>query len=122
MPAMMKKTGKSLALASSGLLYLLWLRLTGIGIPCLFRLLTGWKCPGCGVTHMVLALSRLDFPAAWEANPFLLLTLPFLIAEIFRSFSREISGSGAGAMPQWEQWLLWGYIAALIIFGVARNV
>jgi hypothetical protein len=118
----MKKAGKWLILPAGGLLYLLWLSRTGIGIPCLFHLLTGWKCPGCGITRMILALSRLDFPAAFAANPFLLVTMPFLAAEIFRNFRREqFSGSGAAAVPRWEQILLWIYVAALMVFGVVRN-
>ncbi len=43
--------------------------LTGLGIPCPFRALTGWLCPLCGGTHMADALIRGDLAAAWLANP-----------------------------------------------------
>lgn len=43
--------------------------LTGWGIPCPFRLLTGWLCPFCGGTHMAASLLRGDIAGAWAANP-----------------------------------------------------
>lgn len=42
---------------------------TGLGVPCPFRALTGWLCPLCGGTHMMEALLRGDIAAAWVANP-----------------------------------------------------
>ena len=36
---------------------------------CLFRGLTGWPCPGCGITTSLLALARGDVQASWSANP-----------------------------------------------------
>ena len=38
----------SAAVISGGCAYAAFYRITGIGIPCLFRLITGFKCPGCG--------------------------------------------------------------------------
>ena len=40
----------------------------GGGMPCLFRTLTGWQCPGCGMTHAVVALLRLDIRTAFACN------------------------------------------------------
>ena len=71
--------GQLLGLAALGLGYLLLIRVLGRGIPCIFRLLTGLKCPGCGVTHMVLALLKGDIEGAWQANPAIMLTLPLFI-------------------------------------------
>ena len=51
-----------------GFAYLIFVSLTGLGIPCPFHAVTGLHCPGCGVTRMCVALARLDFAAAWDAN------------------------------------------------------
>jgi hypothetical protein len=36
---------------------------------CLFQTFLHVPCPGCGITHALLAIARLDFAAAWRANP-----------------------------------------------------
>ncbi len=98
--------------------YLLFRRLTGFYIPCPFRLITGLKCPGCGVTKMIEALLTFDFARAYEANSFLLVTLPFLIFEIIYEFFLSHKNL---AFKRINTVLLCVYCAALIIFGIARN-
>ncbi len=99
--------------------YYLWLNFTHLGIPCPFRTITGWLCPGCGITHMSIALIQLDFHTAYLENPFLLLTLPFLIGEILYQRYLQLTKQ---TNPQWNQVLLWLYVIALIIFGILRNL
>ncbi|CAI3361527.1 Protein of uncharacterised function (DUF2752) [Enterococcus cecorum] len=99
--------------------YYLWLNFTHLGIPCPFRTITGWLCPGCGITHMLIALIQLDFHTAYLENPFLLLTLPFLIGEIIYQRYLQLTKQ---VNPQWNQVLLWLYVIALIIFGILRNL
>lgn len=99
--------------------YYLWLNFTHLGIPCPFRTITGWLCPGCGITHMLIALIQLDFHTAYLENPFLLLTLPFLIGEILYQRYLQLTKQ---VNPRWNQVLLWLYVIALIIFGTLRNL
>src|SRR5829696_4463680 len=42
---------------------------TGIGLPCPFLALTGWRCPLCGGARMGSALLHGDLAAALSANP-----------------------------------------------------
>lgn len=37
--------------------------------PCLFRALTGFYCPGCGMTRALHALLHLDIATAFRMNP-----------------------------------------------------
>lgn len=61
-----------------GTVYLLWLLITGIYIPCPFKMITGLYCPGCGISHMIVSLLHLDILSAFKYNPFLFITLPFV--------------------------------------------
>jgi len=69
---------KCLLVGAIGLTYYLWVRMTNLYIPCIFKRLTGFRCPGCGITHMIMAVCRLDFLTAWNENPFLFVALPVM--------------------------------------------
>jgi hypothetical protein len=42
---------------------------TGVGVPCPLRTITGIPCPACGLTTAAVALVRGDFTAAFDASP-----------------------------------------------------
>lgn len=56
---------------------------------CLFRVITGWECPGCGSQRMLHALLHGDFAAAWQYNAFLMIMLPVLALLAYASFRRR---------------------------------
>ena len=104
-----------------GCVYALVLSRTGYGIPCVFRLVTGLKCPGCGVSHMLLGLLRLDFAAAFASNAVLLCLSPVLLVLfalwIFRFVRYESPHSG-----KTEQVCVRILIGILLAWGVVRNL
>lgn len=104
-----------------GLAYAVFVRLSGLSIPCPFHAVTGLLCPGCGVTRMCLALLRLDFAAAWQANPVLLLLLPVLAALLIRQSVRYVK-TGRSTLSRRESALVWGMAAVLLLWGIARNL
>lgn len=108
-----------LILLGLGVAYFIWLQITHLAIPCLFRTFTGWKCPGCGITTLIWNLAQLDFPEAFRANPFLFATGPFLLAELLYSFTLQWKGK---RLPKWNETLLICYGLALCIFGFCRNL
>jgi hypothetical protein len=59
--------GAGLALAASILIPASRLPATSL---CPFRMLTGYPCPGCGLTHAFCSISHGHFKMAWQANPF----------------------------------------------------
>ena len=109
------------ALLASGLGYAVWVRRTGLAIPCLFYAVTGRLCPGCGVTRLCLALLRWDWTEAWSANPVLLLMLPVLALLGVRLAVRYVR-EGTTAGPGWESALMWAMAALLVVWGAARNL
>ncbi len=102
-----------------GFLYLVWIKLTGLAVPCVTRRVTGYKCPGCGATTLVVAIAGFDFKEAFLANRFLLVTLPFLIFELVFVNMREVYGKDN---PKWNKILLIIYIVFFVIFGFVRNI
>ena len=100
--------------------YYIFVRLTGLVIPCVFHEITGLKCPGCGITHMMMYIAELRFGDAFFSNPLMFVLFPF---------------AGAGLcvkllfMPEWLEIHSKVYrcietvlLAAVIIFGVVRNI
>ncbi len=108
-----------LLLPCLALLYALWLECTGVFLPCPFRLVTGLLCPGCGVSHLCLALLHLDLTGAWQANPGLFCALPALAVLLGEVGYRTLRG---GEPPSWESPLAWLLAAQLLVWGVVRNV
>lgn len=116
----MKKNARTVfIILGLGMIYYIWLRLTNLAIPCIFRKITGWLCPGCGITTLIMSVLKLDFQSAYYANLFLFITGPLLlVALIYYDFlkmkDQEVS--------KWNNYLMIGYTIALCIFGVWRNL
>lgn len=51
-----------------GMAYFLITQLTPFRIPCLFQKITGFACPGCGISHFCIRLLHLDIPGAAREN------------------------------------------------------
>lgn len=98
----------------------LWLSRLGAGIPCVFRLWTGLECPGCGITRMLLALSRGDLSEAWRFNPFVMTAAPFLLLLFIRVAVRYVA-SGERRLTKAENAGVWLCVIGLLLFGILRN-
>lgn len=99
--------------------FLIWLRLGGPGIPCLFHLVTGLDCPGCGVTRMILAVSRMDFKTAMRANPFLFVTFPCPALLLTHYAHRWLKN---GKISKKAEACAALYCVGLVLFGIFRNL
>jgi hypothetical protein len=69
-----------------GALYLFYFEpgKTGFFPPCLFRMLTGLTCPGCGTTRALHQILHGHFDAAFMLNPLFLIAIPFLLIAFLR--------------------------------------
>ena len=109
-----------LCVLAVGVVYFIWLKLTGIGIPCIFHELTGWSCPGCGVTTLIMSIAAGRPDLARAANPFLFYTWPLILGFLIWNEVKVIKGKTYKA-DKIINILLIFYIIALIAFGVLRN-
>ena len=107
------------ALLLLGLCYAAFIHITGWAIPCPFRLVTGLKCPGCGVTTMCLALLRLDFIGAWQANAGLLLAAPLLLTAV-GSMAAQYVRTGTWRIHRRITVCLWIALGILLAHGIWR--
>lgn len=110
-----------LGLPLLGICYGLLISRIGFGIPCLFRLVTGLKCPGCGMTHMALCLLRGDLSGAFYENPVVLMLLPIGLILAIRLTVRYLR-TGNKRLTKWENRVVIAMIVLLIGFGIARNL
>ncbi len=105
----------------AGIFYAWFVEVSGIGIPCPFFAVTGRYCPGCGVTHMCMALLKLDFAAAFESNGMVLILMPVFAPMLIKNVIAYVR-TGRYRLSKAEQILVMTAIVLLIGFGIARNL
>ena len=93
----------------------------GVAVPCLFRALTGLRCPACGATRMALALLRGDVRTAFRHNPLLFLLSPALLAVVAAVQFRYISRGEVRLSPGLRR-LMTTLYALFLLFGALRNL
>lgn len=119
-----KRLFRVLLIAAAALLcgfgYALLVRRLGFGIPCMFKMFTGYDCPSCGISRMFLALFRLDLAAAFAFNPVILCLLPLFAAVGIRWAYRYVR-YGVAATEKWMNVSVLFSVAVLIVYGILRN-
>lgn len=110
-----------LLLGMAGLVYGIFVRYTGLAIPCFFNKVTGLYCPGCGVTRMCVALLQFHFREAFYANPVILCMLPVFLLVFLTGAVRYVK-DGVRELPRWQNIVLYICIGILVLFGILRNL
>lgn len=95
-------------------------RRTGFGIPCIFHEVTGYKCPGCGITHMFICLLHLDFKAAFYRNQLVFILMPVFIAAICYHVFQYVK-YGRAKIGKAENVICYVIIGILVVWGIVRN-
>ena len=93
--------------------------MVGAGLPCLFYELTGFRCPGCGVSRMLIAIGHLEFAEAFAHNRFLFVTGPLILLYLACVEGKYVL-YGSRSMGKWEIFV-WIEIGLALAFGVLRN-
>lgn len=65
--------------------------LTGIDIciPCIWKTLFGFHCPGCGITRAFISLLELDFKKAIESNWLIFIIMPWGLYYLTKDFEKH---------------------------------
>ena len=114
--------------------FMLWLTIAMAGIflfliepsksvflpGCAFRALTGFTCPGCGTTRGLHQLLHGNLGSAFELNPLLILSLPFLLYALLNYTNTILRGKPVrrNTLPARYIWALFGFV---LFFWVFRN-
>lgn len=102
-------------------LYFILGQILGFYLPCPFHYLTGYYCPGCGVTRMIVSIIKLDFYQAFRYNPLLFLFIPVIITYLFLQVRYETKGI-KNVMNEKrfnKGWFI--FVIIFVIYGVLRN-
>ena len=104
-----------------GLAYALFIQCTGLGIPCMFRLVTGYRCPGCGMTHAAMALIHGQPKTAFRENPLSLSVVPLLL--LYGAYRAEVYIRTARTdFRKWEIVFLGVLWVVVLLFWLLRNL
>lgn len=112
---------KLLVIAIAGIIYVNIIRGAGLWLPCIFRTVTGLKCPGCGISHMCIALLAMDFTSAWLANPVLLTVSPAITYIVIKQIIAWIV-FGEQKMSKIDTIIVNALAVILILWGIVRNM
>lgn len=92
----------------------------GYGVPCIFHTLTGFYCPGCGLTRAASSLINLNIIDALHNN-LLIIFLPFLIIYVVISIIEYLK-IGIFKFIKIPNNITYIILFLILFFGIIRNV
>ena len=110
----------SLLLAGSAYVFSFEPGKTGVFPVCIFRLLTGFTCPGCGSTRAMHQLLHGHFLAAFMLNPLFLIAIPFLLFALLR-YSVVVMRGGVPRQNVLPGSFIYGLFFVIVSFWIFRN-
>lgn len=92
-----------------------------IMLPCLFFRITGYLCPGCGITRCLICLTKGNFYQAFCYNKLFFLLMPFFIAYIFYSLYLYLFSKKDKILKNIPSAIWYLLLIIIILFGIVRN-
>ncbi len=103
----------------AGILYYIFIRLTGLSLHCIIYDITGFKCPGCGSTTMFLHLAKFEFKEAFKANWYMICCGPLIVSDIIYIAYKDLIKQKTGIKNHLFSAIL---IGIGVIFCIIRNI
>lgn len=101
-------------LATLGIIYLKVLSpMFNIHIPCVFNLITGYDCPGCGITRASLSLLDGQFYQAFRWNMLIFILIPLYGLYHFLAKKEKFRGQ--------SKFLMTSMLVLTVTFFILRN-
>lgn len=109
----MKKYKTEIIFILIAFLYVLLISYTPVpSIPCKFRSITGFWCPGCGGNSSIKALMNLNFYQSFRFNMLIYIISPLLLLYLYLGHKKY---------KTLQKYLLGIILIITILFGVLRN-
>lgn len=91
-------------------------------IPCIFHLITGFYCPGCGITRMIFSLIKFDFYQAFRYNPLIFIFIPFILLVFIDFIIKWLIGRKNFLYLKISNKVWMILLVITLLFGVIRNI
>jgi len=113
-----------LAAVAVGLLVLYRVNPTGSPFmpKCVFKLLTGWDCPGCGGQRTVHAFLHGRMAEAVHYNLFLLLAVPYAVALVVAHFVLHGEAAQSALRILESRPAVYTYVSLYFLWWIIRNI
>ena len=88
---------------------------------CVFHMVTGLQCPGCGGLRAAHRLLHGQFAEAFHLNPLLVMLAPLFVVWLAAYGIYEATGRRSWypfTRPVWG----WALLAVAVLFGITRNI
>lgn len=118
----MHKIKPIVRIAAIGCIYAVIVRYTSLRIPCFFHKITGYYCPGCGITRMFYYLTFLDWKHASQANLYLFWSTPLLFGLLLIYYFPFSKLKNSRRRKKLINITAVGYLIGLVIWSVVRNI
>lgn len=105
-----------------GGIYVVLIYTTGFKIPCPIKFATGFDCPGCGISRVLLSYLRLDFKTAFFTNPVITVILPIMLGDyVYHKYHHVVYGNKKD-FNKLENISMYIMIGALILYAIIKNI
>lgn len=91
-------------------------------LSCPFKLISGYNCPGCGSQRAIHQLLHGHFETAFRLNPFMVLSLPFIIIGLGNKIRNFIFNTSHRFSLFYNNTFIYTYFAIALVYWVVRNL
>jgi hypothetical protein len=91
-------------------------------IPCPFRYVSGFYCPGCGSQRAIHQLLHLNFIAAFRLNPFMVLSIPLILYGLLVTAWNYVFETQYRIKFFYSKLFIYGYFGLAVMYWVLRNI
>lgn len=105
-----------------GGIYVVLVYTTGFKIPCPIKFATGFDCPGCGISRVLLSYLRLDFKTAFFTNPVITVILPIMFGDYVYHKYLYVVHNNKKPFNKLENISMYVMIGSLILYAAIKNI